>query len=403
MHEPDSPDLTGITEDIDDPASAVGRLPDMDRTDTDGEVTPAGEESIPEKEGVRRRTILLGAAASAGVVAANVAPTFGASSASGSPAVARMPVVARMPAAVTQVQTQFEATQVHVAPTGDLPDGNAQQAIATLEARNNSAQFIEDLQVALTLVDDFLGGNIVDRTMSDGSIGQLGWNTIPPIAPPTTAPAPTQALKVGPPGVVLVFTGGNVGGWRTVTLGGGNLFGNALSKPKFLMCEWRILPQLLSPPTQPSFRSASCWFGLHDVTVKQDNSFVVPTKGLFFRYTPDDNTNTWWAVSGNGGGDSSPTTVKQDTGVAVQPTPTATFHRFRIVYTDGVASFYIDRHESSDPATLQPKATITNVLFGGSPFAPAASVQQTNSAQQTGSTPGNLFLDYFALRWETTR
>jgi hypothetical protein len=323
-----------------------GRLPDAQPGETDEEVAP-GEDAAPEAEGgIGRRTILLGAAAGAGVVAANVVPTL-------SPVAkaAASPAAAAVSAAVTQAAGTVDASQVNVAATGEIPQTNAQDAFSRLDTRLGKTHFIDDLRVAMTLVDDFVGSSLVS-----GSIGQLGWNTAG--SGGTTA----LGLTMGPPGVFKIGSGAANAGWQNVTLGG-----NFLNSAPALMCEWRVKPNVLG--------TSSYWMGLHN------GAGGDPTRGLFFRYRVSDGLS-WRAVCADANN-----TAPVNTSVFID---TVSFHRFRIVCTgSGFAYFYIDDNLV---------ATIPVALGTADQYSPAAMVQKT-----TGVTAGVLSLDYFALRWEYPR
>ena len=166
----------------------------------------------------------------------------------------------------------------------------------------------DDLQVAMTLVDDFMG-----NTATSGTIGQLGWAL--PAGGTGTAAAAAGASE---PGIFVVGTGTTASGWHGINLGSNNLIGSPV-----LMCDWRVKLTNVNNASD----KFSCWFGLHNARHR-----VEPTSGFYFRYTPDD--THWFAACADGGTPNAVTTnVVADTN----------FHRFRITSDGvGVARFYID-------------------------------------------------------------
>jgi hypothetical protein len=347
-----------------------GRVPGVDPSDTAEEVTPTEEESMLASEGVGRRAVLLGAAAaSAGVVAATAHPAMAA------PAAVATHSSMVTPLAITQT-SGTTAAQVSVAPAGEFPPPppgelftNAQVVLEDLDQRLGKTHLIDDLRVAMTLIDDFLGGT------DPNFIGQLGWKSA---GNGTTSGAVAAGLG-GPPGMWKIGTGGADWAWKNVTLGGGNY----LSAPTYVMCEWRIRANVVG--TTP------CWFGLHDAPpAGPPPNVTTPTKGLFFQYPGDSNDGKWWAVGKGASNRAKTTNVSVESG---------SFHRFRIIYTNGVAYFFIDGNPAPPPdAEGNPTNGIPVTLGVFSVFAPAASIQKTG-----GTSGGVLNLDYFALRWETPR
>ncbi len=239
-------------------------------------------------------------------------------------------------------------------PTGEITKTNAQEALAELDGRLSKVQMFEDLQVATTLVDDFMG-----NTATSGTIGQLGWAL--PSGATGTAFAAAGASE---PGIFVIGTGTASSGWHGINLGSNNLFGAPL-----FMCEWRVkLTHLNSPADQ-----YSCWFGLHNATAALE-----PTSGFYFRYTPGD--THWFAACADGGApNAAATDVVVDTN----------FHRFRITSGAGVARFYIDDVQ---------KAMLSSSLPSSNRYTPNVMVRKS-----LGTAARNLRIDYFALRYEQPR
>jgi hypothetical protein len=300
--------------------------------------------------GVDRRTMLVGAAATAGIVAAGAAPAL-ASPAGAAPGVsAASGLAGYAPAAVVA------ASDVSVVPAGEIIDTNAQAALEALDRRLSKAHLIDDLQVAMTIVDDFMG-----NTATSGTIGQLGWA----LGAGATGTAAVAAISAEP-GLFNLTTGTTATGWQNLNLGNNNLMGTPV-----LMCEWRVRISPLNDATD----TFSCWLGL-------DNNLVgtEPMSGFYFRYTAADGPN-WRAVCANAGA----RTVVDTTKAA-----DTNFHRFRITNDGGgVARFYID-------SVLL--ATIITSLPAGRTYSPSVSIRKT-----AGTASRGVSVDYFALRYERAR
>jgi hypothetical protein len=197
------------------------------------------------------------AATTAGVVATSASHGIAAPPASAVPAASALPAASAAPAQ-TPPDT-IPASNVTVVPTGEITKTNAQDALAELDGRLSKVQMFEDLQVAITLVDDFMG-----NTATSGTIGQLGWAL--PSGGTGTAAAAAGASE---PGIFVIGTGTSSSGWHGINLGSNNLIGAPL-----FMCEWRLkLTKLNSSSDQ-----YSCWFGLHNATTALE-----PTSGFYFR------------------------------------------------------------------------------------------------------------------------
>jgi hypothetical protein len=290
----------------------------------------------------------MGAAAAAGVVAAGTAPALAA------PAASAAATDARTPLAVT---TTVAASDVSVVPVGEIIDTDAQSVFAALDQRTAKMNLIDDLQVAMTLVDDFMG-----NTATTGTIGQLGW-----ALPPTGTGTAAVAVIVNEPGIITIGTGTTSTGWHNMNLGNTNMLG-----PTVLLCEWRHKLSAINNGTD----DCSVWFGLHNNLAGAE-----PTTGFYFRFTAADGAN-WQAVCAKSG---ARTVV--DTGVPAD----IAFHRFRFSF-DGVAiaRFYID---SNLVATITTNFPTTNGRFS-----PVLSVRKT-----AGTVARGVLVDYFALRFERSR
>jgi len=304
-----------------------------------------------EGEGFDRRTLLVGAAATAGVVAA-----AGASPAIAAPAATATSGVTAANLALTQTPPgTIPASQVSYVPTGEIQKTDVQSVLEVMDLRLSKVQLIEDLQVAMTLVDDFMG-----NTSASGTIGQLGWAL--PAGATGTAAAAAGATE---PGIFVLGTGATSSGWHGINLGSGTLVGSPV-----MMCEWRIkIPNLNTLSDM-----YSCWFGLHNATTPSE-----PSAGYYFRYTPDD---THWVVACADGGapNAVATTVAVDTN----------FHRFRITADGaGVARFYIDDAQVG---------LITSSVPTTNRYTPNVMIRKS-----AGTASRTIRLDYFALRYEKAR
>jgi hypothetical protein len=303
---------------------------------------------------VDRRTVLAGAAGAAG--AAGIAAGVGSSLGHATAAAALPAMFAASPTPVVA------ADQVSVVPAGELTSTDAQAALEELDGRLNPVHLIDDLQVAVTRVDDFIGG-----TAASGSIGELGWSI------GGTGGARTT-IDGSEPGVFVVDTGGKVGGAKALFFGGGSLVDHPV-----LMCEWRLRMNALNDANNRH----ALWFGLHD----DQTGAAEPTTGFYFRY--DGTDGKWKAVCANAGA----RTVVVGSKVA-----DTAYHRFRITCdgstTSPIARFYVD-----DLLI----ATITaSVPSGTHRYAPAASIRKVFPANLAGATR-SLYADYFAMRWEHAR
>jgi hypothetical protein len=287
------------------------------------------------------------AATTAGVVATTASHGIGTATAA--------PAAAAPVSSVAQaVPETIPASQVTVVPAGEITKTNAQEALEELDGRLSKVHLFEDLQVATTLVDDFLG-----NTATSGTIGQLGW-ALPSGATGTAA----AAAGANEPGIFVVGTGTTSSGWNGINLGSNNLVGAPL-----FMCEWRIKLTHINSSSE----KYSCWFGLHNATAALE-----PTSGYYFRYTPAD--THWVAACADGGAPNA---------VATSAVVDTNFHRFRITCGAGVARFYIDDVQV---------AMLSSSLPSTNRYTPNAMVRKSQ-----GTAARNLRLDYFALRYEQPR
>ena len=116
------------------------------------------------------------------------------------------------------------ASDVSVVPVGEIIDTDVQSALASLDGRLSKVHLIDDLQVAMTLVDDFMG-----TTTTSGTIGTLGWASLTGATGTITIPS-----VAGGPGIVQASTGTTSTGFQGINLG------SSLKGAPVLMCEWRI-------------------------------------------------------------------------------------------------------------------------------------------------------------------
>jgi hypothetical protein len=247
------------------------------------------------------------------------------------------------------------ASQVTYVPVGEIKDTDVQAVLGRMDERLSKVQMFDDLQMAMMLVDDFMG-----NTATTGTIGQLGWA----LASGGTGTA-AAAVGASEPGIFVVGTGSTSSGWHGINLGSNNLYGAPI-----FMCEWRI--KLISANNASD--QYSCWFGLHNATTATE-----PTSGFYFRYTPDD--THWVAACANGG---APNTAATDVAADTD------FHRFRITSDgSGVARFYIDDTQ---------KAMLLSSLPTTNRYTPNVMIRKS-----LGTVARNVRVDYFALRFEQTR
>jgi hypothetical protein len=289
-------------------------------------------------------------AATAGVVASGVSPAIASPAATAAPAL----TASKLAIAQTPPET-LPASQVTVVPTGEITKLNVQEVLEALDIRLSRVQILDDLQVAMTLVDDFMG-----NTATSGTIGQLGW-ALPAGATGTAA----AAAGASEPGIFVVGTGTSASGWHGMNLGSNNLIGSPV-----MMCDWRIKLTNINSVSD----KYSCWFGLHNATAA-----IEPTSGFYFRYTPGD--PCWFAACADGGAPNAVTTnVVADTD----------FHRFRITSDGGgVARFYIDDVQV---------ALLSSSLPSTNRYTPNLTIRKS-----VGTAARNVRADYFALRYEQAR
>ncbi len=296
--------------------------------------------------GVDRRAMLLGAVATAGVVAASGASSADAPSRPASPGAPGS----------RSGRTVAAASEVSVVPAGEIVDADVQAVLEALDRRLGKAHLIDDLQVAMTLVDDFMGSGAATN-----QIGALGWA----LGVGATGTAAAGAV-VNEPGVFAIGTGRSASGWQNLNLGNSNLRGGPV-----LMAEWRARVNSASSASD----AFSCWVGLHN-----DRTGEEPATGFYFRHSPDDG-GTWRAVCADDGNHSD-----ADTGRDVDNL----FHRFRITCDgSGVARFYIDS---------ELVATVQKSVPSDSWYAPSVSIRKS-----AGTAPRVAAVDYFALRYEHAR
>ena len=296
----------------------------------------------------------MGAAATAGVVAAAASPAIAAPAATATPGVAALPA-SRLAIAQTPPDS-LPASQVTVVPAGEITKLNVQAVLEDMDGRLSRVQLIQDLQVAMTLVDDFMG-----NTATSGTIGQLGW-ALPATATGTAA----VALAADEPGIFIIGTGTSSSGWQSINLGTNNLHGAPV-----LMCEYR----LKIPNLNNASNKFSSWFGLHNAVNGSE-----PTTGMYFRYSAADGV-TWQAVCADNG---PPNVVSTNVPVNTD------FHRFRITSDGaGVARFYIDD---------VPVALIFSSLPTVNRYSANVAIRKT-----AGTTARTARVDYFAMRYEKPR
>jgi hypothetical protein len=306
-----------------------------------------------DREGIDRRTVLVGAAATAGVVAANATPSMAAPASTAKTAAVALPAT-NLAVAQTPPGT-IPASQVTYVPTGEILDTDVQSVLSTMDQRLSKMRLIDDLQVAMTLVDDFMGA-----TSASGTIGQLGW-ALPAGSTGTAA----VAAAASEPGIFVLGTGTTPSGWSGINLGANNLIGAPV-----LMCEWRLkLTQLNNASDKYSL-----WFGLHNAISGSE-----PTTGMYFRYTSAD--TQWFAACADAG---------TPNAVATNVAADTDFHRYRMTADGaGVARFYIDDAQV---------AVVVSSLPSTNSYTPNLIIRKN-----VGTVARTVRVDYFALRYEHAR
>jgi hypothetical protein len=271
--------------------------------------------------------------------------------------------------------TDPTASEVSVGAAGEVVEADVQAQLETFDRATAKNERIDDLQIATTLVDDFVSG-----TSQTGKIGKLGWTS-----DVTNDGQVTRGTGYSEPGVMVLDTGAN--GAAMLRLGTGTLAGSPL-----FVCDMRVK---LVDLNQPGEAQATCCIGLYNGVAGQQ-----PGTGFFFRYA---GLGHWEAVCVYAGAASPPAVLDR---VAVDNE----FHRFRITcdggeWGSGIVRFYID--PPAQPQVSTPDATITNEPPPGNRvYLPLASVRYAPALSITttgGGTNKRIAIDYFALRREVAR
>jgi hypothetical protein len=273
------------------------------------------------------------------------------------------------------------ATDVVVEPTGELLGDDLQEAIHDLDTRAAKSRPIDDVQVAMTITDDFMG-----NTPTSGRIGTLGWT----IGPNGTGGGGTVAYSTltSRPGVVRLGVDGATATWVAINLGV-----QLYRTPVFVQ---ETLARI--EKENDATGSVVARFGLGNNLNAQESHV-----GYYFSYGPSpDEPNgpqSWCAVCAVGG-------VRERVPINMPAVPPITgWHRFRIT-SDGaelilgnslvhvtVLRYYVDD-------ITQPVAEIvTNTQSSFQRYAPIIGIRRTAGTD----TQRGLFVDSYQLRWETTR
>jgi len=280
------------------------------------------------------------------------------------------------------------ATDVVVEPRGEILGDDLQAAIHDLDTRSARSRPIDDMQVAMTITDDFMG-----NTTTSGAIGALGWAIG---AGAGAGGSISYSTVTSRPGVLrLGLDGAAAPTWVAINLGF-----QLKSTPVFVQ-ETRARIEKVDDANG----SAEVFFGLGNKL-----NATEPKVGCYFGYGPDPEDPEdpedphWWAACAVGG---DPTQrIRRRIDMPPPPAPGATgWHRFRIT-SDGsqlfpgnalspqtVVRYYVDD-------ITQPVAQIVTSTgaLAALPFAPIIGIRRT-----AGTDVRGLFVDSYQLRWETTR
>lgn len=273
----------------------------------------------------------------------------------------------------TETIDAHDASAVSFAPYGEITETDTQGAIENLEDRLNATAFIDDLDVAVTIKEHFLGG---DRT--SGYIGENGWM----LAVGTTgALADLGSIIDGTAGRISPSTGADAGGYAEVQLRSGSTTAIHLHGAPPFTFEWKVRIPVL-PTAAQDFNAT---FGLCNMSTTAD-----PTNGFWFLLQPfaTDSTPTWQCVVADV--DTGATTTDSTVAVAA-----LTDYKLRVTCDGaGTAYFYIDGvvvHTQTSSTNFPDQGAANNG------YAPTAKVRKT-----VGTTARTIQCDYFGMRYEYT-
>lgn len=260
-------------------------------------------------------------------------------------------------------------------PYGGNVATDTQGAIESIEDRIAPTAFLDDLDVAIQLVDHFLGGGA-----TSGIIGELGWLMAVGASGGITD---TAVIVDGTCGQIAISTGVDAGGYCELQLRSGNTggtpFGLAMHGAPVFAYEVK-----LRVPTLPT--------SAQDFTVAigfcNKSTTASPTAGFWFSCPSfvTDPTPTWVCATGD-----------PDTAITAAdsliPIVAAQDYRLRCVCDGaGTAYFYIDGVlvHTQTASTNFPDANVDS-----NSYAPTIKIRKT-----AGTTARLIRTDYFGLRYE---
>jgi hypothetical protein len=266
----------------------------------------------------------------------------------------------------------FQAADIGFDQAGAIIDDRIEPALYSLDQRSSPAHLIDDLHVAMTLTDDFLG-----NTRRPGRIGELGW-----AATATAGGTATVEESADGPGIIRLSTGGTATGRMALDLGNHDRDGGAYSLggcPVFVQ-ETRCRLDARDTADQ----TASVYVGL--VGYRSSTPPGGEPVGCYFRYSE----GKWWAVCARGPRALTSTEIPFDPSAAEQ------WHRFRVTSDGGgVVRFYVDDERVAVITTTVP---IDQLYVPSVDHGPTIEIRKTR-----GRAPRALLVDYYTLRWEAAR
>jgi hypothetical protein len=271
----------------------------------------------------------------------------------------------------------IDASEVDLAQAGEIIDGDVEGALYSLDRRRTRAHRIDDLQVAMTLTDDFMG-----NTTTSGAIGGLGW-----AATTSGGGAITVEVSSAGPGVLRLSTGTTTStGRAAIDLGSHNLGTGvtSLSGLPVLVQETRCKLEGLDTGTD----TAAAYIGLvgyQNGTAPGSEPGGEPV-GSYFTYR----AGSWRAVCCRG------FDPAKRTSVPISVAPADGWHRFRLISDGaGIVRFYVDDTEVERVTTNAP---VDLFLVPTVRHGPNLEIRKT-----LGTAARALLVDYYTLRWEAAR
>lgn len=264
----------------------------------------------------------------------------------------------------------FPSANIAFSPYGEISATNTQAALENVDDRLNALAFLDDLDVAVVMVDHFLGG-----ARTTGAIGELGWNLSVGV---TGSCADLTSIVDGTAGRIQPATGTDAGGYAEIQLRNTSVVSMLHGSPPFTY-EWKVRAQVL-PSSAQDFTVVA---GLCD-----DSTTADPTTGFWFLLPTfaNDATPTWQCIIA----DPSSGTTTHDSGVAVVA---ATDYKLRANCDgSGTAYFYVDGVlvHTQTTSTNFPDTTVDA-------YAPTLKIRKT-----VGTITRGVQADYFGMRYEYT-